>query len=142
MYKVLLCVEKKDYHHLVDVSRHYAGSDPNGGYIFNKKGYQVELYKEKKINRVNCVIFGWTGYELDKYGYDIYGVKIEKEDLKNGYILMEFEDKLMTNYKNRSKIPELAQAMNVDKIITKDDFAIAFNEKSKENKKEEEEEFE
>lgn len=142
MYKVLLCVEKKDYHHLVNESRHYSVSDPNGGYIFNKKGYQAELYKEKKINGINCVIFGWTGYELDKYGYDICGVKIEKEDLKNGYILMEFEDKLMANYKNRSKIPELAQAMNVDKIITKDDFAIAFNEKSKENKKEEEEEFE
>lgn len=140
MYKVLICVEKKDFHHLVDISKHYAGADPNGGYVFNKKGYQVELYKEKQINGVNCVIFGWTKYELDKYNYDIYGVNFEKDNLNNGYILMEFEDGLMINFKNRSKIPELAKAMNVNKIITRDDFSIVFDEKSE--KKEEEEEFE
>ena len=107
MYKVLLCVEKKDFH-----------------------------YKEKQINGVKCVIFGWTNYELDKYEYDIYGVRFEKERLKNGYILMEFEDLFMVNFKNRSKIPELEQAMNLNKIITRDDFSIVFNEK--ENEEEEE----
>lgn len=135
MYKILLCVEKKDFHHLVDVSKHYASAKPNGGYIFNKKGYQVEFYKEKKINEVKCVIFGWTKYEIDKYGYDVYGVNFEKDNLKNGYILMEFEDKFMTNYKNRSKIPELEQAMNINEVITRDDFFVVFD---KENKEEEE----
>lgn len=136
MYKVLLCVEKKDFHHLVDISKQYAGASPTKGYILNKKGYQVELYKEKQINGVKCVIFGWTNYELDKYEYDIYGVRFEKERLKNGYILMEFEDLFMVNFKNRSKIPELEQAMNLNKIITRDDFSIVFNEK--ENEEEEE----
>lgn len=138
MYKILFCVEKKDYYNLVDISKNYAGSDPNGGYVFNKKGYEVEFYKEKRIDKVDCIIFGWSRYELDNYNYDIYGIKFEKDNLKNGYILMEFEDGLMTNFKNRSKIPELAKAMNVNKIITRDDFSVVFNEKNKEIMKEEE----
>ncbi len=138
MYRILLCVEKKDFYHLAYTSKQYAGADKNGGYVFNKKDCKTELYQKKKINGIDCIIFGWTKYELDKYGYDIYGINFEKDYLKNGYVLMEFEDNLMINYKNRSKIPELVQAMNVNKIITRDDFSIAFNGKSEQKKEEEE----
>ncbi len=138
MYKILLCLEKKEYRKLVRTAKDYIGDNIKKGYVFNKKGYDAKFYKEKNVNGVDCVIFGWTDYELDKYGMDIYGISFHKDSLKNGYILMEFEDKLMTNFKDRSKIPELAQAMNIDQIITRDDFSIVFD-KEKEKSREEEE---
>lgn len=53
---------------------------------------------------------------------------------------MEFENEMLVNFRDDSKIPELAKAMNLDKIITRNDFDIVFNEENKE--KEDEEEYE
>ena len=143
MHKTLICVEKRDFHRIVDVSRQYAGGNLDKCYIFNKKGYTSELYKEKQINGVNCVIFGWSKYYLDltglEHGYDLAGIIYEIEKTKRGYILMEFENKMLINFKDKSKIPELKVAMNIDKVITRDDFSLVYDDKN--TKKEEEEEF-
>lgn len=143
MHKTLICVEKRDFQRIVDVSRHYAGEDLKKCYIFNQKGLTAEFYKEREIDGVKCIIFGWSGYKLSeaqKYGYDLIGLHYEIERTKRGYILMEFEDNQIFNYVNKSRIPELAKAVNIDKIITKNDFDIAFSEEAL--KVEEEEEFE
>lgn len=140
MHKTLICVEKRDFHRLVDVSRQYAGDDLNKCYIFNKKGYTAEIYKEKEVNGINCIIFGWSKLILNlNKGYDLTGIHYELENTKKGYIIMEFEDNMLVNFRDESKIEELGKAMNVDKII-RDDFSLIFNEKEK--LKEEEEEFE
>lgn len=142
MHKTLICVEKRDFHRIVDVSRQYAGDDLKKCYIFNEKGYTSEFCKEKEVDGVKCVIFGWSGYQLSEaqsHGNDLIGLHYELNRTKRGYILMEFEDNQIFNYINKSKIPELAKAVNIDKIITKNDFNIAFLE---EVIQEEEEEFE
>lgn len=145
MHKTLICMEKRDFHRLVDSSRHYAGNDLNKCYVFNQKGYRAEMYKEKIINGINCIIFGWSNYKLNleglEHGYDLTGISCELNRVKNGYILMEFEDNMLVNFENRSIFRELELAMNVDKII-RDDFSIVYNNDSKELKEEEEEEFE
>ena len=139
MHKVLICMEKRDFHRLVDVSRQYAGNDLNKCYIFNKKGYTSEIYKEKKINGKDCVLFGWSTYSFDtkglQNGYDIAGIFYEIERTKNGYILMEFEDEMMVNFKDESKMPELKAAINIDEVITRDDFALIYNDKNENNYK-------
>ena len=144
MHKTLICVEKRDFHRLVDVSRHYAGSDLNKCYIFNKRGYTAEMCREKVINGVNCIVFGWSKYRLDlkgmEHGYDLVGIISELPKSKKGYILMEFEDNMLVNFKNESKIIELNQAMNVNKVI-RDDFSLVYDE-VKQNKIQEVEEFE
>jgi len=143
MHKTLICVEKRDFHRLVDVSRHYAGSDLNKCYIFNKKGYTAEMCREKTINGINCIVFGWSKYRLDlkglEHGYDLSGIIFELKKAKNGYILMEFENNMLVNFKDESKIKELGEAMNIDKVVTRDDFSLVYND---EIEKEEEEEFE
>lgn len=142
MHKTLICIEKSDFHRLVDVSRQYAGGDLEKCYVFNKRGYTAEIYKEKNINGINCVIFGWTKNELNlegvQHGYDLAGINCEINRTKRGYILMEFEGKMLVNFKDRSKIEELRKAINIDKVIKRDDFSIVFNEENIE----EEEEFE
>lgn len=146
MRKTLICVEKRDFHRLVDVSRHYAGSDLNKCYIFNKKGYTAELCKEKVINGAHCIVFGWSNYRLDlkglEHGYDLSGIIFELKKAKKGYILMEFENNMLVNFKDESKIKELGKAMNIDKVVTRDDFSLVYNDEIIENNKEEEEEFE
>ena len=141
MHKTLICVEKRDFHRLVDVSRHYAGSDLNKCYVFNKRGYKAEMYKEKVINGVNCIVFGWSNYRLDLKGlehpYDLSGIIFELPKAKKGYILMEFEDNMLVNFKNESKINELEKAMNISKII-RDDFSLVYGE-VQQNKSQEEE---
>ena len=143
MHKTLICVEKRDFHRLVDVSRHYAGSDLNKCYIFNKKGYTAEMCKEKTINGIDCIVFGWSKYRLDlkglEHGYDLSGIIFELKKAKNGYILMEFENNMLVNFKDESKIKELGEAINIDKVVTRDDFSLVYND---EIEKEEEEEFE
>lgn len=143
MHKTLICVEKRDFHRLVDVSRHYAGSDLNKCYIFNKKGYTAEMCREKTINGINCIVFGWSKYRLDlkglEHGYDLSGIIFELKKAKNGYILMEFENNMLVNFKDESKVKELGEAMNIDKVVTRDDFSLVYND---EIEKEEEEEFE
>ena len=143
MHKTLICVEKRDFHRLVDVSRHYAGSDLNKCYIFKKKGYTAEMCREKTINGINCIVFGWSKYRLDlkglEHGYDLSGIIFELKKAKNGYILMEFENNMLVNFKDESKIKELGEAMNIDKVVTRDDFSLVYND---EIEKEEEEEFE
>ena len=144
MHKTLICLEKRDFHRLVDVSRHYAGDDLNKCYVFNKKGYTAELCKEKIINGVNCIVFGWSNYTLKDLpdgmpGYDLTGITFELSRAKNGYILMEFEDNMLVKFENKSVFRELELAMNVDKVL-RDDFALVYNEEILE--KEEEEEFE
>lgn len=138
MYKALMCMEEKDYKHFVNICRHYAGNKLSECHVFNKSDYTTEFYKEKEINGIKCIIFGWTDKELyskdaDK---DLVGIQLEKERVKNGYILMEFEDNMLINYKNNSVYRELETAMNIDKLV-RDDFSIAFEEQV-----EEEEEFE
>lgn len=146
MHKTLICLEKSDFHRLVDASRQYAGNDLKKCYVFNKRGYTTEFYKEKEINDINCVIFGWSKYELNKdslnKGYDLAGIDFELKQAKKGYILMEFEGNMLVNFKDRSEIKELGQAMNIDKIITKDDFTLVFSNDEKSFEEEEEEEFE
>lgn len=145
MHKTLICIEKRDFHRLADVSRHYAGSDLNKCYIFNKRGYTAEMCKEKVINGVNCIVFGWSKYRLDlkelQHGYDLSGIIFELSKAKNGYILMEFEDNMLVNFKNESKISELGQAMNISKII-RDDFSLIYDEDKKSKIQEIQEEFE
>lgn len=142
MHKTLICVEKRDFHRLVDVLRHYAGSDLNKCYIFNKKGYTAEMCKEKTINGINCIVFGWSKYRLDlkglEHGYDLSGIIFELKKAKNGYILMEFENNMLVNFKDESKIKELGEAIKINKIL-RDDFSLVYND---EIEKEEEEEFE
>lgn len=144
MHKTLICLEKRDFHRLVDVSRHYAGSDLNKCYIFNKRGYTAEMCKEKVVNGVNCIVFGWSNYRLDlkgmEHGYDLAGIISELPKAKKGYILMEFEDNMLINFKNESKIIELSQALNVNKVI-RDDFSLVYGE-VKQSKIQEIEEFE
>lgn len=147
MHKTLICLERRDFHRLVDVSRQYAGGDLKKCYIFNKKGYTAEMCKEKAINGVNCIVFGWSNYNLNLKelddgmpGYDLTGIVFELSKAKRGYILMEFENNMLVNFKDKSKIKELGKAMNIDKII-RDDFSLIFEEGKKE-KKEEEEEYE
>ena len=144
MHRTLICVEKRDFHRIVDVSRQYAGEDLDKCIIFNKRGYTSELYKEKEINGVNCIIFGWSKYGFGvnalQLGYDLTGIIYEIERTKKGYILMEFEDGMLVNFKDRSKIEELKLAMNVDKLITRDEFSLVYDDKKSEE--EEEEEFE
>ena len=142
MHKTLICVEKRDFQRMVDVSRQFAGSDLKKCYVFNKRGYTAEICKEKEIDGVQCVIFGWSGYTIDdwnKKGYDLAGIHYQLTEMKRGYILLEFEDNQLFNYVNKSKIPELAKAANINKIITKNDFCIVMDD---EFVKEEEEEFE
>jgi hypothetical protein len=145
MHKTLICLEKRDFHRIVDVSRQYAGGDLDKCYIFNKKGYTAELCQEKVINGVNCVIFGWSNYNLDltglEHGYDLSGIIFELDKSKKGYILMEFENNMLVNFKDKSKIKELGQAMNIDRVI-RDDFSLVYDENEKKIEKEEEEEFE
>lgn len=146
MHKTLICLEKRDFHRLVDVSRHYAGGDLNKCYVFNKRGYTAEMCKEKIINGVNCIVFGWSNYSLKELddgmpGYDLTGITFELSRAKKGYILMEFEDNMLIYFKDESKIKELGQAMNINKII-RDDFSLIYDDKEKKIKKEEEEEFE
>ena len=43
------------------------------------------------------------------------------------------------DFKDESKIKELGEAMNIDKVVTRDDFSLVYND---EIEKEEEEEFE
>jgi len=142
MHKTLICVEKRDFHRLVDVSRHYAGSDLNKCYIFNKKGYTAEMCKEKTINGIDCIVFGWSKYRLDlkglEHGYDLSGIIFELKKAKNGYILMEFENNMLVNFKDESKIKEIGEAIKINKIL-RDDFSLVYND---EIEKEEEEEFE
>lgn len=144
MHKTLICVEKRDFYRLVDVSRHYAGGELDKCYIFNKRGYTAEICVEKLINGVKCIIFGWSNYNLNleglNHGYDLSGIIFELKKAKQGYILMEFENKMLVNFKDQSKIPELSIAMNLDKIVTRNDFDLVFDGKNK--KKEEEEEYE
>ena len=132
MRRTLICVEKKDFYRIVDVSRQYAGGDLNKCIVFNKRGYTSEIYKEKEINGVNCVIFGWSKYGFGvnalQLGYDLTGIIYEIKNTKKGYILMEFEDEMLVNFKDRSKIEELKLAMNVDKLITKDEFSLVYND--------------
>lgn len=139
MYKILICMEKSDYKHFVNICRHYAGNKLSNCYVFSKSDYTTEIYKEKNIKGIDCVIFGWTEKELysKDASRDLVGIQIEKDNVKNGYIIMEFEDNMLTNYKNNSIFIELEQAMNINKII-KNDFNLVFME----GEQEEEEEFE
>jgi hypothetical protein len=54
---------------------------------------------------------------------------------------MEFENNMLVNFKDKSKIKELGQAMNIDRVI-RDDFSLVYDENEKKIEKEEEEEFE
>ncbi len=132
MHRTLICVEKNDFRRLVDISRQYAGGDLKKCYVFNKKGYTAEFYKEKIINGINCVIFGWSKYDLIleglQHGYDLTGINCEINRMKNGYILMEFEGEMLVNFRERSKIDELKKAINIDRIVTKDDFSLVYEE--------------
>ena len=143
MHKTLICVEKRDFHRIVDISRQYAGNDLKKCYVFNKKGYTAEFCKEKRFNEVECIVFGWSNYRLDleglEHGYDLTGIYLELKKAKNGYILMEFENNMLVNLKDRSRIDELGVAMNINKIVTKDDFSIAYNNSLNDNDQEIEE---
>ena len=112
--------------------KQYAGGDLRKCYVFNKKGYTAEFYKEKTINGINCVIFGWSKYDLIleglQHGYDLTGINCEINRMKNGYILMEFEGEMLVNFKERSKIDELKKAVNIDRIVTRDDFSLVYEE--------------
>lgn len=141
MHKTIICLEKRDFHRLVDVSRHYAGNDLEKCYIFNKRGYTAEMCKEKVINGVDCIVFGWSNYRLDiQYGYDLSGIIYELPKAKKGYILMEFENNMLVNLRDESKIKELGQAVNIGKVI-RDDFSLIYGE-NQQNKIQEIEEFE
>ena len=145
MHKTLICLEKRDFHRLVDVSRHYAGEDLSKCYVFNKKGYTAELYKEKVVNGVNCIVFGWSNYTLQNLpegvcGYDLTGITFELGRAKRGYIRMEFENDMLVNFEDRSKIKELGEAMNISKVVNRDDFSLVYADEVMEE--EEEEEFE
>ena len=146
MHKTLIGIEKRDFHRLVDISRQYAGNDLNKCYIFNKRGYTAEIFKEKIINGVNCIVFGWSNYRLDldglDYGYDLSGIIFELKKSKIGYILMEFENNMLVKFTDKSKIKELGQAMNINKVVTSDDFSLIYNDEERELEKEEEDEFE
>ncbi|MDO5555733.1 MAG: hypothetical protein Q4G09_03520 [Clostridia bacterium] len=143
MYTNLMCMEKNDYIKLVNISRHYAHKKLEDCRVFNKTDKTTELYKEKTINGIKCVIFGWNGKSMSAIDadHDLYGIDLQKEKAKNGYILMEFEDRMLVKFENKSIYRELELAMNVDKII-RDDFSLVYNDEEIESKKEEEEEFE
>lgn len=138
MYKALMCIEEKDYKHFVNVCRHYAGNKISKCLVFNRNDYKTEIYKEKEINGIKCIIFGWTSNELYSKDArnDLVGIQIEKDKIKNGYILLEFEDNMLISVKNKSIYRELELAINLSKI-ERDDFHIALG-----NEEEEEEEFE
>ena len=106
------------------------------------KGYTAEMCKEKVINGIHCIVFGWSKYRLDlaglEHGYDLSGIIFELKRSKKGYILMEFENNMLINFKDESKIKELGQAMNVNKIV-RDDFSLVYGDAKQ---KKEEEEFE
>ena len=142
MHKTLICLEKRDFYRLVDVSRHYAGENLNKCYVFNKKGYTAELYKEKVINGVSCIVFGWSKYTLQNLpegvcGYDLTGITFELGRAKNGYILMEFEDNMLVKFENKSVFRELELAMNLDKVL-RDDFSLVYEDEVIEEEEEEE----
>ena len=136
----LMCMEKEDYIRLVNTSRQYADKRMSNYRVFNKKDKTTEYYKEKQINGVNCVIFGWKGKSINALDVDndLYGISIQKDKAKNGYILMEFENNMLVKFKDESKIKELGEAIKINKIL-RDDFSLVYND---EIEKEEEEEFE
>jgi len=143
MHRTLMCMEKTDYLRLVTVSRHYAGSKLNNCYVFNRKDKTTEFYKEKEINGIQCVVFGWNKYDINnmqelEHGYDLSGIMFESKRAKNGYIMLDFEDKMLVGLKNTSKLKELEQAINLNKIL-RNDFDLVYDEEKQE---EEEEEFE
>ena len=133
-------MEKKDYIRLVNTSRQYADKKMNNYRVFNKKDKTTEYYKEKEINGINCVIFGWNGKSINALDVDndLYGISIQKDKAKNGYILMEFENNMLVKFKDESKIKELGEAIKINKIL-RDDFSLVYNDEIEE---EEEEEFE
>lgn len=140
MHTNLMCMEKNDYIKLVNISRHYAHKKLKDCRVFNKPDKTTEIYQEKVINGIECVIFGWFGKSMSALDadHDIYGIDLQKEKAKNGYILMEFEDRMLVKFENKSVFRELELAMNVDKI-TRDDFSLVYNNEGLELKKEEEE---
>ncbi len=148
MHKTLICLEKNDFHRLVDRAREYADGDLNKCYVFNRKGYTAEIYKEKVVNGIDCVIFGWNNYNLNlrwleegKSGNDLTALIFELGRVsKKGYILMEFENNMLVNLKNQSKIKALSQSINLDKIC-EENFSKIYNDE-KEKEKNEEEEYE
>ena len=145
MHKTLIGLEKRDFHRLVDISRQYAGGDLNKCYVFNKKGYTAELLKEKVINGVSCIVFGWSNYNLRDLpdgmcGYDLTGITFEIGRAKRGYIRMDFENNMLVNFKDESKIKELGEAMNISRVVNRDDFSLVYDDEVM--IEEEEEEFE
>ncbi len=142
MHQTLMCMEKKDYLKLVTASRQYAG-DLKKCHVFNRKDKTTDLYMEKEINGIQCVIFGWNGKSISALDvdYDLYGISKQKEKAKNGYILIEFEDNMIVKFENKSVYRELEIAMNIDKI-SKDYFSLIYDCGEKDFIKEEEEEFE
>ncbi len=145
MHTNLMCMEKNDYIRLVNISRHYAHKKLTDCRVFNRPDKTTEIYKEKTINGIKCVIFGWNGKSMSAVDadYDLYGIDLQKEKAKNGYILMEFDDNMLVRFENKSVFRELELAMNVDKIL-RDDFSLVYNdeEREREIEEEEEEEFE
>ncbi len=145
MFVTILCLEKKDFHRVVDIARQYAPNDLEKCYVFNKRGYTAEIYKEKIVNGVKCVIFGWSKYRLNlagmKNGYDLVGINFEIKKAPSGYILMELKNGKLINYKNESKRNELETAMNINKII-KNEISLEYLLHEQKNKKEEIVEFE
>lgn len=137
MYKALMCIEEKEYKHFVNTCRHYAGNKISKCLVFNQKDYKTEIYKEKEINGIKCIIFGWTNNELysKEAKYDLVGIQIEKENLKCGYILLEFEDNMLISLKNKSIYRELELAINLNKI-ERDDFNIALGDEEEEEEEE------
>ena len=142
MHTNLICMEEKDYIRLVNVSRHYASKNLNNCRVFNKKDKTTELYKEKEINGIKCVIFGWNGKSINApdVDYDLYGIYLQIDKAKNGYILMEFEDNMLVRFENKSVYRELELAMNVDKII-RNDFSLIYGNEERNIEEEEDEEF-
>lgn len=141
MHTSLMCMEKSDYIKLVNISRHYAHKKLKDCRVFNRPDKTAEFYKEKNINGIKCVIFGWTGKSMSAIDadHDLYGIDLQKGKAKNGYILMEFEDRMLVKFEDKSVFRELELAMNVDKIL-RDDFSLIYNNEMIEN--EEEKEFE
>ena len=144
MHQTLMCMEKKDYLRLVTVSRQYAGSKLKNCYVFHRKDKTTDMYMEKEINGIQCVVFGWEKYNINnlrelEHGYDLSGIIYEAPRAKNGYIMLEFENKMLVGIKNEAKIKELEEAINLNRIM-RNDFDLVYD--NKEQIKEEEEEFE